>query len=148
MADKVLVNLQRRWFSPQGNRYHPDDNPHSFPAEWADDPEQREGESDDDFKARSEKQKYNVLPNTAEIVEGGKTVVTLRKTANGSVVPEPTAVDEDVESVGNTTDEVPAKDRHDDTHQSTSVKDAAKAADELNEKPGGNPSKSGPKSKK
>lgn len=144
----VMVNLQRPWFGPNSVRYHPDDNPHDFPDAWAAEPEQGEDESDEDFELRTKKQKYAMLPASAKVIEGGTEVLTLRKTANGSVVPEPTAVNGDVKSVGNTTDEPPAKDTHDETHRSAPVKDAAKAADEAKTEVGGSPSKSGPKSAK
>lgn len=150
MASTVLVNLRRPWFGPDGSRYDPEDNPHSFPASYADEPklEKAEGESDADFKRRSEKQKYAVLPSTAEVVGSGKSVMTLRKTANGSVILDPQAVDGDVKSVGNTVEEAPIADRHDDVHRSTPVAKAEKAAEEANEEVGGNPRKSGPREAK
>lgn len=28
------VNLKKQWFGPDGARYRPADNPHTFPADW------------------------------------------------------------------------------------------------------------------
>lgn len=62
MADgTVLVNLRRDWFGPDGSLYETRDNPHEFPAEYADSPADKESKS-----------KYAVLPSTAEVVESVK----------------------------------------------------------------------------
>lgn len=97
----VFVRLRRDWFAPDGSLYQVRDNPHEFPADYADEPkfEQKEGESDAAFKARQKKQKYAVLPSTAEIVEDGKEVAVLQQTASG-YVEVATAVEDDVKSVG------------------------------------------------
>ena len=66
MADgTILVNLRKDWFSPDGSLYRAIDNPHEFPAAFADKPP----------KDAPEAQKYAVLPSTAELVESSKTVV-------------------------------------------------------------------------
>lgn len=69
----VIVNLRRRWFAPNGSAYEPEDNPHSFPAAWAEEPKQGENESDEDFEKRKKSQKYAVLPTTAVVVATAET---------------------------------------------------------------------------
>lgn len=102
----VGVRLKRDWFGPDGSLYQARDNPHEFPAAYADKPKQNEDESDEDFKARQKRQPYAVLPSSAEIIEGGgKTVVTLQNTANGEQLLVPTLVDENVKSVGGALDD-------------------------------------------
>ena len=136
----VLVNLRRDWFAPDGSLYQPRDNSHEFPAEYADKPkfEQREGESDAAFESRKKRQKYAVLPSTAELVEDGKTVAVLQQTANGSMVEVATAVEDDVKSVGGALD----KDGIEQPDQTVAA--AEKGADNLNLDVGGKPRESGP----
>lgn len=136
----VLVNLRRDWFAPDGSLYQRRDNPHEFPAEYADKPklEKRAGESDDDFKARSDKQKYAVLPSTAEILEAGKEVAVLQLTGSGAAVEVATAVEGEVKSVGG------ALDKSGVEQPSQSTAQAEKAAEELNIDVGGKPRESGP----
>ena len=74
MADTVAVRLRRNWFGPGGSRYDVADNPHEFPADWAAAPKKRDGESDEAFGGRKAASKYEVLPSTAGIVQGGKVV--------------------------------------------------------------------------
>ena len=40
---KVGVNLKRDWFGPDQSLYQVRDNPHEFPAEYAEKPEKAEG---------------------------------------------------------------------------------------------------------
>lgn len=134
----VLVNLRRDFFAPDGSLYQQRDNPHEFPADYADKPKQHEGEDDDAFKARAKRQKYAVLPSTAEVVEGGKEVAVLQQTADGSTVEVATAVEGEVKSVGG------ALDDKGNEQPSQSVAKAEKAAEELNIDVGGKPRESGP----
>ena len=136
----VLVNLRRDWFAPDGNLYQVRDNPHEFPAEYADEPkmEKRDGESDDAFKARSKRQKYAKLPSSAELVEGGKEVAVLQQTASGDVVEVATAVEGDVKSVGGALDDKGVE------QPNQSVAKAEKGAEALNLDVGGKPRESGP----
>lgn len=101
----VIVRLKRDWFAPDGSLYQARDNPHEFPAAYAEEPSKRDGESDEDFKAREAASTFEVLPTTAEVVEGGKTVVVLQNTANGEQLKVPTAVEGDVDSVGGALDD-------------------------------------------
>lgn len=139
MASTVGVRLNKDWFGPDGSLYQVRDNPHNFPASYADKPKQQEDESDEDYKARLKRQPYAVLPSSAELVEGNvRTVVTLQNTANGEQLLVPTLVDEEVKEVGGALDnkgiEQPAQ----------SVAAAEKGAEEQNVEVGGVPRKSGP----
>lgn len=141
MAGTVAVRLRRDWFAPDGSLYQARDNPHEFPASYADKPkfEQKEDETDAAFKARQRAQKYAVLPSSAEIVsEDARTVAVLQKTADGTELIVPTLVDDDVNAVGGALDskgiEQPAQ----------SVAAAEKGADAHNVEVGGVPRKSGP----
>lgn len=143
----VLINLSRSWFGPNGSRYDPEDNPHSFPAAWADKPKATE-DADGNKVEPSKKQKYAVLPSTAKVVEGGgKMVMTERLTANGTPLLDMQAVDDDVKSVGNTVDEVPEA-SHGQVATSTPTATAAKAAEAAGAQVGGSPRVSGPQSGK
>lgn len=138
---KVGVRLRRDFFAPDGSLYQARDNPHEFPAEYADKPkfEQKEGESDDVFKARQKKQKYAVLPSTAEIIgEDAHTVVTTQKTANGTELLVPTLVDSEVKAVGGALDSKGIE------QPSMTVAEAEKGAEAHNVEVGGVPRKSGP----
>lgn len=95
----VLVNLKRDWFGPDGSLYEVRDNPHEFPANFADAPEKVKKEKEDE-PVNPRAQKYAVLPSTAEVVESSKTVVTVLETGGGQRVMVPTAVQDDVKSVG------------------------------------------------
>lgn len=135
----VGVRLKKDWFGPDGSLYQARDNPHEFPAAYADKPKQKEDESDEDFKARQKRQPYETLPSSAEVIEGGgHTVVTLQDTADGSKVEVATLVDENVKSVGGALDD---KGRE---SPDQSVASAAKAADEADAQVGGKPRESGP----
>jgi hypothetical protein len=96
MASTVGVRLQRDWFGPDQSLYQVRDNPHEFPAEYADKPKKGEDESDADYKARLKVQPYAVLPSTAEVIgEDVRTVAVLQNTANGEQVLVPTLVDDE-----------------------------------------------------
>lgn len=128
----VLVNLRRDWFSPDGSLYQVRDNPHEFPAEYADTPSKEQKEAND-------KQKYAVLPSSAEIVEGGDTVVVVQNTGGGQQVLMPTEVQDGAKTVGGAV----GKHGLEEPHQS--VSDAAKvAADTGLDQVGGKPRESGP----
>lgn len=134
----VMVNLKKDWFDGQ-SLYQAADNPHEFPASYAEKPKQAEDESEEAWKARQKRQPYAVLPSSAEVLDGNvKTVVVLHDTANGEQVEVATAVPDDVESVGGALNdkgrEVPDQ----------PVAQAAKAADEANAQVGGKPRESGP----
>lgn len=135
----VGVRLKKDWFGPDGSLYQARDNPHEFPAAYADKPKQADNESDEDFKARQKRQPYAVLPSSAEVIEGGgRTVVTLQNTANGEQLLVPTLVDDDVDSVGG------ALDNRGVEQPDQSVSAAEKGADAHNVEVGGVPRKSGP----
>jgi hypothetical protein len=136
----VGVRLRRDWFAPDGSLYQARDNPHEFPAHYADKPKQKEDETDEDFKARQKRQPFEILPSTAEVIDEGKsrTVAVLQDTANGEKLVVPTLVDDDVKEVGGALDdkglEQPAQ----------SVAEAEKGAEAQNVSVGGVPRKSGP----
>lgn len=135
----VGVRLKKDWFGPDGSLYQARDNPHEFPAGYADKPKQADDESDEDFKARLKRQPYAVLPSSAELVEGkSRTVVTLQNTANGEQLLVPTLVDEDTKSVGGALDEKGVE------QPDQSVAEAEAGAEEHNVQVGGVPRKSGP----
>lgn len=125
----VLVNLQRDWFSPDGSLYQRRDNPHEFPAEYADKPGKDAGEN----------QKYAVLPSTAELVEGGDTVVVLQNTGGGEQVMVPSVVQDGAKEVGGALGE------HGLEEPSQKTSDAAKVAKDAGlDQVGGKPRESGP----
>lgn len=62
MAD-VYVNLKKDWFGPGATLFLARDNPHTFSAEWAEEPSKEQ-------KEKSPTQRYTVLPSSAEVVEG------------------------------------------------------------------------------
>ena len=140
MADGTVgVRLKRDWFGPDGSLYQERDNPHEFPASYAEKPKRNDGETDEDFKARQKRQPYAVLPSSAELIEGkSRTVASLQNTANGEQLIVPELVDEDVKAVGGALDdkgiEQPAQ----------SVAAAEKGAEAHNVEVGGVPRKSGP----
>lgn len=138
MASTVMVNLKKDWFGPDGSLYQARDNPHEFPAEYADDPEKSEKETDEEWKARKARQPFAVLPSSAEIVEKAKTVVTLQNTANGEQLLVPTAVEGDVSDVGGALDDKGIE------QPSQSTASAEKGAEAHNVQVGGVPRKSGP----
>ena len=139
MAGTVMVNLKKDWFGPDSSLYQARDNPHEFPAEYAEAPEKAEDESTEDFKARQKRQPYAVLPSSAELVKGGgKVVTTLQQTANGAEVEVPTLIEDDVKSVGGALN---AKGREDPDQP---VSAAASAAKEDGTQVGGKPRESGP----
>lgn len=135
----VGVRLKKDWFAPNGSLYQARDNPHEFPAVYAEEPEQQEEESDADFKARLKRQPYAVLPSSAELIDGKlRTVATLQNTANGEQLVVPALVGADVKEVGGALDdkgiEQPAQ----------SVAAAEKGAEAQHVEVGGVPRKSGP----
>lgn len=134
----VLVNLRKDWFGPDGSLYQVRDNPHEFPAEFADDPEQLEDESKEDFAARKKRQPFNVLPSTAKIVENAKTVAVIQNTGGGERVIVPTAVEGDVKSVGG------ALDDNGNEKATQTIAKAEAGAKELEVEVGGKPRESGP----
>lgn len=136
----VAVELKRDWFGPDGSLYQVRDNPHEFPAEYADKPKQADGESDEDWKAREKRQPYAVLPSSAVVLSEGKpkTVAVLTNTANGAQLVTPTVVPDDVKSVGG------ALDDRGQEQADQSVSDAQAGADEYGVQRGGVPRKSGP----
>jgi hypothetical protein len=133
MAGTVLVNLKKGWFSPDGSLYEVVDNPHEFPAEWAEKPSKEQKEKNPD-------QTYAVLPSTAEVLDGDPTVVAvIHKTGGGQEVTVPTAVEDDVKSVGGALDEKGIE------KPSQSIAKAEKGAEELGlDQVGGKPRESGP----
>lgn len=135
----VSVNLAKDWFAPDRSLYQSRDNPHNFPAEWADKPKELSAEEKEDGKVRSKKQKYAVLPSTAEIVgENTRTVVVLQDTANGSKVEVAVPVEDDIKSVGGALDENGVE------QPNQSVAAAEKGAKGANVDVGGKPRESGP----
>jgi hypothetical protein len=129
MADgTVLVNLKRDWFGPDGSLYEARDNPHEFPEEFA-----------EPCKDKNDKQKYAVLPSSAEIVEGGKTVAVIQNTGGGQQVLMPSEVQDDAKSVGGAV----GKNGLEEPDQSTT--EAAKVAKDAGlDQTGGKPRESGP----
>lgn len=135
----VGVRLKKDWFGPGGSLYQVRDNPHEFPASFADKPKQKDDESDEDFKKRQKRQPYEVLPSTAEVLEGGgRTVAVLQNTANGEQLVVPTLVEDDVKSVGGALDSKGLE------QPSLSVAEAEKGAEAQNVEVGGVPRRSGP----
>jgi hypothetical protein len=138
MASTVGVRLQRDWFV-DGSLYQVRDNPHEFPAEYAEKPKKGKDESDADYKARLKVQPYAVLPSTAEVIgEDARTVVTLQNTANGEQLLVPTLVDNEVKTVGGALDDKGVE------QPNQTVAQAEKGAAEQNVEVGGVPRKSGP----
>jgi hypothetical protein len=127
----VAVNLKRDWFAPDGSLYQVRDNPHEFPATFAE-PASKEQKED------NPNAKYAVLPTTAEILEDATTVAVIQNTGGGQQVIVPTVVEGDVKAVGGALDakgvEQPAQ----------SVAAAEKGAVEQNLQVGGKPRESGP----
>jgi hypothetical protein len=132
----VTVNLARDWFAPDGSLYQVADNPHEFPAEWADPPE-KEPKVKKEEEEEGE-QKYAFLPSSAELVPDAKTVATVQKTGGGEEVIVPTAVEGDVKSVGNALDDKGIE------QGDQSLASAAKGAKEQDLQLGGRPRESGP----
>lgn len=135
----VGVRLKKDWFGPDSSLYQARDNPHEFPAEYAEKPKKREEESEVAYKARLKNQPYAVLPSSAELVgEDTRTVAVFQNTANGAQVIVPTLVGDDVDKVGG------ALDVRGIEQPSQSVSAAEKGAEEHNVDVGGVPRKSGP----
>lgn len=135
---KVGVRLKKDWFGPDGSLYQTRDNPHEFPAYYADKPKKKEDESDEDFRRRQKNQPFEILPSSAELIDvDTRTVAVLQNTANGSQVVVPTLVDDDTKSVGGALD--------DKGHEQPSLTVAAaeKGAEEQGVEVGGVPRKSG-----
>lgn len=141
----VLVNLKRDWFAPDGSLYQVRDNPHEFPAEYA---EPYKGEKKTAVTEETTRvvsggaeitQKYAVLPSTAEIVEGGKTVVVVQNTGGGQQLLMPSEVQDGATEVGGAIGE------HGLEEPSQSTADAAKVAKDVGlDQTGGKPRESGP----
>jgi hypothetical protein len=128
----VLINLKRDWFSPDGSLYQVRDNPHEFPAEFADKPTKEQTEKD-------KNRVYAVLPSSAEVVESTKTVAVLQNTGGGQQVMMPSAIQDDVKEVGGAIGE------HGLEEPAQSVSDAAKVAKDAGlDQVGGKPRESGP----
>lgn len=141
----VLVNLAKDWFSPDGTLYQRVDNPHEFPADWAEPakPDKvAEAKKETTVVETPEKfneRKYAVLPSSAEIVESSTTVVVEHNTGGGQKVYVPTAVQDDVKTVGG------AVGKHGIEEPSQSVSEAAKVAKDTGlDQTGGKPRESGP----
>lgn len=137
----VLVRLRRDWFGPDGSLYEVKNNPHEFPAAYAEEPDKLSDKEKAELlrsgKTLPKDQKYAVLPSSAEIVEGGKEVAVLQQTASG-YVEVATAVEGEVKSVGGALDDK----GHEQPSQSTTA--AASAAKEMGVDVGANPRESGP----
>lgn len=128
----VLVNLKRDWFSPDGSLYQVRDNPHEFPAEYADAPSK-------EVKEKYPDQKYVTLPSTAEIVESETTVAVLQNTGGGQQVMVPSAVQDGAKEVGGALGE------HGLEEPAQKVSEAAKVAKDAGlDQVGGKPRESGP----
>lgn len=141
----VLVNLRKDWFGPNGSLYQARDNPHEFPADWAEEAEAKPTTAAKKTTTVVEepevesKQKYAVLPSTAEIVKSGATVAVLQNTGGGQQVMMPSAIEGDVKEVGG------AVGKHGLEEPSISVSEAAKVAKDVGlDQVGGKPRESGP----
>lgn len=102
----VLVNLRKDWFSPDGSLYQTRDNPHEFPAEWAEEAKPEEVKpaktvtTTVETPAEVSGRKYAVLPSTAEIVEDSTVVMVKQNTGGGEQVMVSSVVEGDVSAVG------------------------------------------------
>lgn len=141
----VLVNLANNWFSPDGSLYEARDNPHEFPAEWAEpaDPkvvkEATKTTTTTETPEVTSAQKYAVLPSSAEIVESETTVAVIQNTGGGQKVMMPSAVQGGAKSVGGAVGE------HGLEEPDQSVADASKVAKDAGlDQVGGKPRESGP----
>jgi hypothetical protein len=141
----VLVNLRNDWFSPDGSLYQARDNPHEFPAEWADKADEKEVTAArrtttvEETPAVVTKPRYAILPSSAEVVEEVDTVAVLQNTGGGQQVLMPSAVQGDVDSVGG------AVGKHGLEEPDQSVTSAAKVAKDAGiDQTGGKPRESGP----
>jgi hypothetical protein len=143
----VLVNLKKDWFGPDGSLYQARDNPHEFPAAYADPPEKSKEDKKEPAPivvapppvSAAKPPRYAVLPSTAEIVESSDTVITLQNTGGGQQVQVPTAVEGDVEKVGG------AIGKHGLEEPAQTVSAAAKVAKDAGiDQVGGKPRESGP----
>jgi hypothetical protein len=129
----ILVNLRKDWFGPDGSLYQARDNPHEFPAKYAEAPDKK------DLKEGEKAPRYAVLPSSAELVESSKTVLVRQNTGGGQQVEMPVAVEGDVKSVGGAIGE------HGLEENSQSVAAAAKVAKDTGvDQVGGKPRESGP----
>lgn len=135
----VGVHLKKDWFAPDGSLYQMRDNPHEFPAEYADKPKRQDGESEEGYKLRLKRQPFAVLPSSAKVLDkDARTVAVLQNTANGAQVVTPTLVDDEVDKVGG------ALDSRGLEQSSQSVGAAEKGAEAYEVEVGGVPRKSGP----
>lgn len=141
----VLVNLRNDWFSPDGSLYQARDNPHEFPADWAEEKKAektpvKETTTTTTVGGETARQKYAVLPSSAEIVgPADKTVMVVQNTGGGQRVLMPSAVEGDVKHVGGAVGE------HGLEEPSQSVSEAAKVAKDAGlDQVGGKPRESGP----
>jgi hypothetical protein len=142
----VLVNLAKDWFGPNGVLYECEDNPHEFPADWAEkaDPKKIEAKKTKEVTTvevseQDSEQKYAVLPSTAVIVESQATVAVDFNTGGGQKVTMPVAVEDDVKRVGGALGE------HGLEEPDQAVPAAAKVAKDTGlDQVGGKPRESGP----
>lgn len=143
----VLVNLRKDWFAPDGSLYQARDNPHEFPAEWAEPGELSEEDKREEppvkvevaRPAKKEASRYAVLPSSAEIVDSSATVAVLQNTGGGQQVMTPSAVEDGAKTVGG------AIGKHGLEEADQSVGAAAKVAKEAGmDQVGGKPRESGP----
>jgi hypothetical protein len=142
----VLVNLKKDWFGPDGSLYQARDNPHEFPADYAEPGKLPEKEEEEEpvrvevaRPAKPKAARYAVLPSSAEIVKSTDTVMVVQNTGGGQQLHVPSAVEGDVKEVGG------AVGKHGLEEPSVSVKEAAKVAEEAGvDQVGGKPRESGP----
>jgi hypothetical protein len=133
----VLVRLKKDWFDGQ-SLYQVKDNPHEFPAHYADKPTRGDDETDEAWKVRQKVQPFAILPSSAEIVKAGKTVAVKIDTANGEQLVRAEAVEGDVKSVGGALNDKGLEEA------TQTVAKAEDAAEDLGLEVGGNPQQSGP----
>ncbi len=140
----VLVNLRKDWFGPDGSLYQARDNPHEFPAEYAEAGEAREQKEVKTTTVETVgggelKSRYKILPSTAEIVESSKTVMVKQNTGGGQQLLVPSAVEDGATEVGGAIN----SDGQEDPAQSVAA--AAKVAEKAGmDQVGGKPRESGP----
>ena len=134
----VLVSLKRDWFAPDGSLYQVRDNPHEFPARYADKPKKADNETDEQFEARKD-QPFNVLPTSAEVLgEDTATVATVQYGSGNQHILVATGVEDGVKSVGGALDDKGVE------QPDQSVTAAEKGGKAHNVEVGGKPRESGP----
>lgn len=136
---KLLVNLKRDWFAPDGSLYQVRDNPHEFPADWEDQiprikvPKNPVGKMEPTEYVVDKDKKDEII-----VGENTRTVVTNQQTASGDDVQVATAIGDDVKSVGGALDDKGVE------QPNQTVAAAEKGAKELGAEVGGKPRESGP----